>query len=110
MPKQLTVIAHLVAKPDKIEETRTFLLALIGKTRGEKGCVDYDLHQDDSNPAEFTFYENWANRAEWDKHMEMPYLKEFAARKDELFAKEPHIRLMTMISKRAWNSPMFVPE
>jgi quinol monooxygenase YgiN len=110
MPKQLTVIAHLVAKPGKIEDTRAFLLSLVGKTRGESGCVDYDLHQDDDNPAEFTFYENWKDRAEWDKHMEMPHLKEFAARKDELFAVEPQIRLMTMISKRAWNSPMFLSE
>jgi len=101
MAKQLTVIAHLVAKPDKIEDTRAFLLSMIDKTRTEPGCVDYDLHQDDANPAEFTFYENWTSRAEWDKHMEMPYLKEFAARKNELFAVDPHIRLMTMISKRA---------
>lgn len=108
MPKQLTVIAHLVAKPDKIEDTKAFLLSLISKTRAESGCVDYDLHQDDDKPAEFTFYENWTNRAEWDKHMEMPYLKVFAARKNELFAVEPQIRLMTMISRRAWNSPMFL--
>ena len=101
MSKQLTVIAHLVAKPDKIEETREFLLSLVGDTRAEPGCVDYDLHQDDANPAEFTFYENWTSRAEWDKHMEMPYLKEFARRAPDLFAADPHIRLMTMISRKA---------
>jgi len=101
MAKQLTVIAHLVAKPGKIEDTKAFLMSLVDKTRAEAGCVNYDLHQDDDNPAEFTFYENWTNRAEWDKHMEMPYLQEFAARKAELFAVEPHIRLMTMISTAA---------
>ena len=101
MDRQLTVVAHLVAKPDKIEETRRFLLSLVGRTRAEGGCVNYDLHQDDANPAEFTFYENWINRSEWDRHMEMPYLHEFVRRKTELFAVEPHIRLMTMISERA---------
>jgi len=98
--KQLTVIAHLVAKPDRIEATRDFLLSLVGDTRAEPGCVDYDLHQDDANPAEFTFYENWSSRAEWDKHMKMPYLEEFARRAPDLFAAEPHIRLMTMISAK----------
>jgi quinol monooxygenase YgiN len=100
MTEQLTVIAHLVAKPDKIEETKRFLLSLIPPTRAEPGHVDYHLHQDNDNPAEFTFYENWTNRAEWDIHMTLPHLKEFARRADELFATKPHIRLMTMVSQR----------
>ena len=100
MSRQLTVIAHLVARPDKIEETKAFLLSLVNQTRAEPGCVDYDLHQDNANPAEFTFYENWVDRPTWDRHMEMPYLKEFASRAGELFAAEPHIRLMTMVSTR----------
>lgn len=100
MAGQLTVIAHLVAKPDRIEETKAFLLSLVDATRAEAGCIDYDLHQDDANPAEFTFYENWVNRAEWDRHMEMPYLKEFARRAPDLFAVDPHIRLMTMVTRR----------
>jgi quinol monooxygenase YgiN len=100
MSKQFTIIAHLVALPNKIEDTRKFLLGLIPPTRAESGCVDYDLHQDDDNPAEFTFYENWKTRADWDHHMTLPHLEEFARRSDELFAVPPHIRKMTMISKR----------
>ncbi len=97
---QLTVIAHLVAKPDKIEDTKRFLLGLVHPTRPEPGCIDYHLHQDNDNPAEFTFYENWTNRGEWDKHMVLPHLTEFAKMAPILFAKDPHIRLMTMISER----------
>ena len=99
MSKPLTVIAHLVAKPHKIHETKEFLLSLVDATRTEAGCIDYHLHQDDDKPAEFTFYENWKNRAEWDKHMETPNLREFARRADDLFAVSPQIRLMTIISK-----------
>lgn len=98
MSRQLTVVAHLVARPAKIEETRKFLLSLIEPTRAEPGCIDYDLHQDDDRPTEFTFYENWKDRAAWDAHMQTPNLHEFARRADELFAVPPHIRLMTMIS------------
>ena len=100
MAGQLTVIAHLVSKPDRIEETKAFLLSLIERTRAEKGCVDYDLHQDDANPAEFTFYENWVTRIEWDRHMEMPHIKELVQKAPEMFAIDPHIRLMTMVTKR----------
>ncbi len=100
MSAQLTVVAHLVAKPGKAEEARAFLLSLVGPSRSEPGCVDYHLHQDEANPAEFTFYENWANRAEFEKHLEKPYLKAVSLKAPELFASDPHIRLMTMVSAR----------
>src|SRR4029078_4655799 len=98
MPK-LTIIANLVAKPDKIEETKVLLRALTAATRAEPGCIKYDLHQDDNNPAEFTFYETWADRGEWDKHMETPHTKEAINRAANLFAADIQVRLMTMISK-----------
>ncbi|NLS02946.1 antibiotic biosynthesis monooxygenase [Rhizobium sp. P32RR-XVIII] len=100
MSDQVTVMAHLVARPEKVDETRAFLMSLIERTRAENGCVDYDLHQSDDNPAEFSFYENWISREALDRHMETPYLKELVERKDEFLALEPDVRLMTMISKR----------
>jgi quinol monooxygenase YgiN len=100
MPTQFTIVAHLVAKPDKIEATKQFLLGLVDPTRKESGCVEYHLHQDDDNPAEFTFYENWKSRADWDEHMKLPHLQEFAVRAKDLFAVPPHIRRMTMITAR----------
>jgi quinol monooxygenase YgiN len=97
MTGQLTVIAHLRALNGQIEETKAFLTGLIEPTRKEPGCVEYWLHQDDDDPAEFTFYENWTNRAEWDKHMALPHLLKFAEVKDKLLELQK-LRLMTMIS------------
>lgn len=100
MSDQLTVIAHLVAHPDKVEDTKAFLMSLIERTRAEAGCVDYHLHQSPEDPANFAFYENWVSRAALDEHMETPYLQELISRKDEFFAADPEIRLLTMISSR----------
>jgi len=97
---QLTVIAHLVAKPDAVEDTKVFLLSLVNDTRSEPGGVDYDLHQDQFNPAEFTFYENWSSREAWDQHMQTPNLQAFVEKAPELFAVDPHFRLMTMVTRR----------
>jgi quinol monooxygenase YgiN len=94
----LTVIAHLVARPDKIEETKKFLLALVERTRREKDCLDYNLHQDNDRPTEFTFYENWVNRAAWDIHMTRPYIKDLARTSKDILAVNPHIRLTTKLS------------
>ena len=96
MTGQLTVVAHLRALDGRIEETKAFLSSLIAPTRAEQGCVEYWLHQDNEDPAEFIFYENWTNRAEWDKHMEQPHLQKFAEVKDKVFELQK-LRLMTMI-------------
>ncbi|KAA0697779.1 antibiotic biosynthesis monooxygenase [Neorhizobium sp. P12A] len=100
MSEQLTVIAHLVARPDKIEDTKAFLMSLIERTRAEAGCLDYHLHQSEEDPANFAFYENWTSREALDEHMETPYLRELVARKAEFFKVDPDIRLLTMISPR----------
>jgi len=97
MSEQLTVIAHLRAIDGQIEETKAFLMGLIEPTRKELGCVEYWLHQDNEDPSEFTFYENWTDRAEWDKHMELPHLQAFADVKDKVFELQK-LRLMTMVS------------
>jgi quinol monooxygenase YgiN len=97
MAKKRTVIAHLRTLDGQIEETKEFLTSLIAPTRQESGCIEYWLHQDDEDPAEFTFYENWTNRAEWDKHMEMPHLKAFAEIAGKVFELQK-LRLMTMMS------------
>lgn len=97
MTEQLTVVAHLRALNGQIEETKAFLLGLIKPTRAEPGAIEYWLHQNNDDPAEFTFYENWTNRAEWDKHMELPHLKEFAEVQDKVFEVQK-LRLMTMIT------------
>lgn len=100
MSEQVTIIAHLVSRAEKIEETKAFLMSLIPKTRSENGCVDYDLHQDVKNPSAFAFYENWSSSAALDSHMQTPYLRELVARQEELLEVEPDIRVMTMISPR----------
>ena len=48
------------------------------------GCVEYWLQQDKDDPAEFTFYENWTNRAEWDKHKELSHLAKLAEVRDRV--------------------------
>ncbi len=75
----LTIIAHITAHADKIDLVKTELLNLIAPTRKEAGCVAYDLHQDNENPAHFMFYELWESRALWQDHMKAPHIKALSA-------------------------------
>ena len=71
---RLAVVANIHANPDKIDLVKTELEKLISITRAEKGCIQYDLHQDNENPAHFLFYENWESRELWQIHMNAPHL------------------------------------
>ncbi|MEP4036072.1 putative quinol monooxygenase [Pseudophaeobacter sp.] len=71
---KLTIVANIHADADKIDLVKSELLKLIPITRAEKGCINYDLHQDNENPAHFTFYENWESRELWQEHMGAPHL------------------------------------
>lgn len=73
---KLTVVAHITAKADKVDLVQAELEKLIGLTRAEEGCLQYDLHRDNENPAHFMFYENWASRELWQQHMDQPHLKD----------------------------------
>ncbi len=75
----LTIIANIHAAPAAIELVKAELEKLIPITRSEAGCVQYDLHQNDEDPAHFTFYENWESRALWQAHMQAPHLAAWSA-------------------------------
>ena len=40
----ITVIARIKAKPGLEDTVRQELLKLLGPTRSEKGCINYDMH------------------------------------------------------------------
>ena len=74
---KLTITGNVLANPDKIDFVKAELEKLIPITRKEAGCIQYDLHQDNENPAYFLFYENWESRELWQTHMNAPHLAAF---------------------------------
>lgn len=76
---QLTIVANIYAKADKVDLVKSELLKLIDITRAEEGCINYDLHQDNENPEYFLFYENWESRELWQAHMGTQHLADYMA-------------------------------
>lgn len=70
----LRVVAHATARPDKIPETKALLQSLLGPTRQEAGCIAYEMLQDNANPAQFCFVEEWTNDAALDAHLKAPHI------------------------------------
>ena len=99
MPKEtLRVVAHLKARPDRIEETRAALIDLIHATRVEDGCITYELMQNNADPTDFTFVEEWTDDAALETHLQTEHINHVVKRADELFSAPPDIRRYTLLA------------
>lgn len=86
MHESLTVIAHIRAKPGQESRVRQVLQGLVSPTRAEAGCINYDLHQSQADPALFVFYENWTSEAHLDAHSKSPHIQSFRKVAGEILA------------------------
>lgn len=82
MTKKLTIVAHIHAKVDQTALVKAELEKLIPITRAEEGCIQYDLHQDNENPAHFLFFENWEGRELWQAHMANQHIQDYLTATD----------------------------
>ncbi|MDC5849800.1 putative quinol monooxygenase [Vibrio europaeus] len=76
---KLTIIANIIAKDGQVELVKSELIKLIDKTRVEQGCINYDLHQDNQNPAHFVFHENWESEAALDTHLASEHIAGYSS-------------------------------
>lgn len=98
MSSQLTLVVYSRAKPGMEEELGKRLLTLVEPSRAEEGCISYDIHQSNDDPAVWMAYENWRSEDDLALHFTMPYLRAFADRKDEVLAEPLDIRKFSLKS------------
>lgn len=92
------VIATLVAQEGKAEDLSSLLRKLIAPTRAEPGCRHYELWQNESNPNEFCFVEEWASPEALDAHFETPHIKNALSRLPELLAGDLDLRKYRLVA------------
>jgi len=83
---KLTIVANVHADPNQIDLVKTELEKLVPITRTEEGCIQYDLHRDNENPAHFMFFELWESRELWQTHMNAPHLAAYVEAVDGAIA------------------------
>jgi quinol monooxygenase YgiN len=93
-----TLTATLHVKPEKREELIELLSPFVDRSRSEPGCVEYHFHVSSEDPNVFYFYENWTTRADLDRHLELPYQKEWFKRHSEFLTRDAELRFFEMLS------------
>jgi quinol monooxygenase YgiN len=87
LPKgALTLVVMLRAKEGQHLLLEAELRALVGPTRKEEGCLQYDLHRAAEQPGAFLFHEVWESREHHAAHTRTSHFLRWNARKDSLLA------------------------
>lgn len=87
MNKSHTVVVIIEAKVGKEAKLKQALLKVIKPSRAEKACLEYHIHQDNSNPAIFILYEIWESQAAHQAQFTKPYIVAFMQEVEGLLAK-----------------------
>jgi quinol monooxygenase YgiN len=78
--------------------------ALVGPTRLEAGCLNYDLHPSVDDADVWFVYENWRSPEGFDAHMLSEHLQTFLKATPDLVAGNIDLRRFRMISFPATGS------
>ena len=85
LPKgAVTLIVMLRAKEGQQLLLEAELRALVGPTRKEEGCLQYDVHAAADHPGSYLLHEVWASREDHGAHTRTPHFLRWNARKDAL--------------------------
>jgi len=91
----LKVIAKVVAKLEKVEETEILMKSLIPITQQEQGCISYEVFQETAKSNTYFFVETWESKEALDQHLSNDHMTHFVKAGEELFSEPLEVRLLT---------------
>ncbi len=94
----LRVVARLVAFPEKVAELKSLLLSIMERTRQEPGCIKYELLQNQAEPTDFTFVEEWENSDLLELHLASNHIQAAVMKLEGLAVAPPDIRRYELLA------------
>ncbi len=91
------VVARISAKPDSVDVVREGLKSLLEPTRREVGCILYELMQNEADPTDFTFYEEWTDGDALNAHARSVHIEATFKGLDGHLAAPPDVRRYSYI-------------
>lgn len=77
MPTPLTLIATITARPGQEAAVEAGLGLLVAPSQAEAGCLQYNLHRHQDNPAVFSMIEQWQDAAALSAHQQTAHFLTF---------------------------------
>lgn len=93
----LRVIATIPAQADAADQVRAALQELATATRGEEGCISYDLFESGAATGTFVTIETWRSQDDLDAHLASPHVAAAFAAAGPLLSGEVAIHPLTPV-------------
>jgi quinol monooxygenase YgiN len=93
----ITLIAEVTLKPEGVMEARAKGIAYSTECRQEKGCIQFQIHEDSEDPGVFFFYEQYASPEAFNAHVNSEHLKRWLALLEPYFTKPLAVHFLNKI-------------
>jgi quinol monooxygenase YgiN len=70
----LRVVATIPIDPERADEAAPALAELAAASRGDQGCLGYEVYRSATAPGVFVTVEEWVGQADLDAHMTQPHV------------------------------------
>ncbi|MDQ3322768.1 MAG: antibiotic biosynthesis monooxygenase [Acidobacteriota bacterium] len=98
--EKIVLFARLKVKKDAVDDAKRAALAIVGDSRAEVGCINYDFHQAIEDETIFLWHETWTNEVAIDAHGNSPHFKQFSAAVKDITDEPLQVTLTKMVSEK----------
>ena len=78
-PALILVTGHIRVSPERVEQLRPHIQALVTATRKEDGCILYAFAEDMNEPGVIRIVERWRDWPSLDAHGKAPHIATWSA-------------------------------
>ena len=97
----LVIAGTIRVPPERLDAFRPHMLAMLGASRAEDGCLEYSYAEDVAEPGLIRVFEAWRDQAALDAHFQTPHLAAWRAAWPEFVVSDRRLIAYEVASERA---------
>lgn len=94
----IQAISKIYVKEDQIDKFVEVFEGMIEPTKKEKGYIQYEMYQDEENPALLIVLEQWETKEDFDNHLKSEHFERIVPKMTEFMTKETELNLCYKIA------------
>lgn len=91
-------ISKMIVKKDKVNDFISIFKEMIESTKNEEGYIQYEMYQDEENPALLIVLEQWDSREDFDKHLKSEHFERIVPRMSELIVGKTDVNITHIVA------------
>ena len=89
----IQTVSKLYVMGDRVDEFLEIFRGMIEPTQKEKGYIEYEMYQDEEDPALLIVLEKWETREDFNNHLESKHFKEIVPEMMRFMSKESELNI-----------------